>query len=191
MALRTQQRRDRGSRLCTHRTDPTPRGRRNKRIARTKNTFHTHTHNLPRFWTHHNSEGKTVRKPQASSPPFLDLRLRELRFDPRLFALRLAERLAFLLPPFFAAAFLREARLLGAMVRTTGNYGCGTTASNYERGGTKERTQIKGATRRPHEHTRNTTIKTMHTNAPAAQQSRPRKPFDVCLLFFDAHADQT
>ena len=44
MALGTQQRRDRGSRLCTHRTDPTPRGRRNKRIARTKNTFHTHTH---------------------------------------------------------------------------------------------------------------------------------------------------
>ena len=44
MALGTQQCRDRGSRLCTHRTDPTPRGRRNKRIARTKNTCHTHTH---------------------------------------------------------------------------------------------------------------------------------------------------
>ena len=67
---------------------------------------------------------------QASSPPFFDLRLRERRFDPRLFALRLAERLAFLLPPFFAAAFLREERLFGAMVQTTRNYGCNTTASN-------------------------------------------------------------
>ena len=54
----------------------------------------------------------------------------DLRFDPRLFALRLAERLAFLLPPFFAAAFLREERLFGAMVQTTRNYGCNTTASN-------------------------------------------------------------
>ena len=46
----------------------------------------------------------------------MDLRLRELRFDERLFALRLADRLAdFLLPPFFADAFLREARLFGAM----------------------------------------------------------------------------
>jgi hypothetical protein len=42
----------------------------------------------------------------------------------------LAERLAFLLPPFFAAAFLREERLFGAMVQTTRNYGCNTTASN-------------------------------------------------------------
>ena len=73
---------------------------------------------------------QTVRTPQASSPPFLDLRLRELRLDPRLFALRLADRLAFLLPPFFAAAFLREERLFGAMVQTTRNYGCNTTSSN-------------------------------------------------------------
>ena len=73
---------------------------------------------------------RSLQTPQASSPPFFDLRLRERRFDPRLFALRLAERLAFLLPPFFAAAFLREARLFGAMVQTTRNYGCNTTASN-------------------------------------------------------------
>ena len=50
----------------------------------------------------------------------MDLRLRELRFDARLFALRLADRLAdFLLPPFFADAFLRDERLLGAMVLST------------------------------------------------------------------------
>ena len=49
----------------------------------------------------------------------MDLRLRELRFDPRLFALRLADRLAFLLPPFLADAFLREARLFGAMALPT------------------------------------------------------------------------
>lgn len=73
---------------------------------------------------------RSLQTPQASSPPFFDLRLRERRTDPRLFALRLAERLAFLLPPFFAAAFLREERLFGAMVQTTRNYGCNTTASN-------------------------------------------------------------
>ena len=74
---------------------------------------------------------RSVQTPQASSSPFFDLRLRERRFDAaRLFALRLAERLAFLLPPFFAAAFLREARLFGAMVQTIRNYGCNTTASN-------------------------------------------------------------
>ena len=99
--------------------------------AHKKHISHTHTHNLPRFWTHHNNEGKAVRKPQASSPPFLDLRLRELRFDPRLFALRLAERFAFLLPPFLADAFLREERLFGAMaLPTQRTYGCGTTASS-------------------------------------------------------------
>ena len=49
----------------------------------------------------------------------MDLRLRERRFDPRLFALRLAERFAFLLPPFFADAFLREERLFGAMALPT------------------------------------------------------------------------
>ena len=75
-------------------------------------------------------ETRSLQTLQASSPPFFDLRLRERRFDPRLFALRLAERLAFLLPPFFAAAFLREERLFGAMVQTTRNYGCNTTASN-------------------------------------------------------------
>ena len=45
----------------------------------------------------------------------MDLRLRDLRFDPRLFELRLADRFAFLLPPFLADAFLREERLFGAM----------------------------------------------------------------------------
>ena len=78
----------------------------------------------------HMTGTRSLQTPQASSPPFFDLRLRERRFDPRLFALRLAERLAFLLPPFFAAAFLREERLFGAMVQTIRNYGCNTTASN-------------------------------------------------------------
>ena len=68
----------------------------------------------------------------SSSPPFLDLRLRERRFDERLFELRrLAERFAFLLPPFFADAFLREERLFGAMALLTHRaHGCGTTASS-------------------------------------------------------------
>jgi hypothetical protein len=53
----------------------------------------------------------------------LDLRLRERRFLPPFFALRLAERrAAFLLPPFLADAFLRDERLLGAMVQSTGDY---------------------------------------------------------------------
>ena len=81
---------------------------------------------------------KNVQSLQASSsPPFLDLRLRERRFDPRLFALRLAERFAFLLPPFFADAFLREERLFGAMVLPNHKtYGCVTTASSiYHREG--------------------------------------------------------
>jgi hypothetical protein len=79
----------------------------------------------------HMTGTRSLQTPQASSPPFFDLRLRERRFDPRLFALRLAERLAFLLPPFFAAAFLREERLFGAMaLPTQRTYGCGTTASS-------------------------------------------------------------
>jgi hypothetical protein len=50
----------------------------------------------------------------------LEERLRERRFLPPFFALRLADRLAaFLLPPFLADAFLRDARLLGAMVPKT------------------------------------------------------------------------
>ena len=50
----------------------------------------------------------------------MDLRLRERRFLPPFFALRLAERrAAFLLPPFLADAFLREARLFGAMALPT------------------------------------------------------------------------
>jgi len=54
----------------------------------------------------------------------LDLRLRERRFLlPPFLALRLAERRAdFLLPPFLAEAFLRDERLLGAMVQSTGDY---------------------------------------------------------------------
>ena len=44
MALGTQQCRDRDPRFCTHRTDQKPRGRRNKRNARTKTHTHTHTH---------------------------------------------------------------------------------------------------------------------------------------------------
>jgi hypothetical protein len=68
----------------------------------------------------------------SSSPPFLDLRLRERRFLPPFFALRLAERrAAFLLPPFLADAFLRDERLLGAMVQSTGDYEWETTSANY------------------------------------------------------------
>jgi len=65
----------------------------------------------------------------------LDLRLRELRFLPPFFALRLADRLAdFLLPPFLAEAFLREERLLGAMVPSTGDYECKTISANWKIG---------------------------------------------------------
>ena len=65
----------------------------------------------------------------------MDLRLRELRFDARLFALRLADRLAdFLLPPFFADAFLREARLFGAMVLNDLGLRVRETSSNCETG---------------------------------------------------------
>ena len=79
----------------------------------------------------HNANAHHVQLLHSSSPPFLDLRLRERRFDPRLFALRLAERFAFLLPPFFADAFLREERLFGAMaLLTQRTHGCGTTASS-------------------------------------------------------------
>ena len=57
----------------------------------------------------------------------MDLRLRERRFLPPFFALRLAERrAAFFLPPFLAEAFLREERLLGAMVSPTEDYGIET-----------------------------------------------------------------
>ena len=49
----------------------------------------------------------------------MDLRLRERRLELPFFALRrLDERRDFLLPPFFADAFLRDERLLGAMVRS-------------------------------------------------------------------------
>ena len=47
------------------------------------------------------------------------------------FALRLDERRDFLLPPFFADAFLREERLFGAMaLPTQRTHGCGTTTSS-------------------------------------------------------------
>jgi len=71
----------------------------------------------------------------------LDLRLRELRFLPPFFALRLADRLAdFLLPPFLAEAFLREERLLGAMVPKTGDYEVETKLRTAQPGGTKPNT---------------------------------------------------
>ena len=57
-------------------------------------------------------------------------RRRELFFDERLFALRLAERLAFLLPPFFADAFLREERLFGAM--TLNDLGLRVRGNSFE-----------------------------------------------------------
>ena len=88
----------------------------------------------------------------------MDLRRRrELFFDERLFALRLAERLAFLLPPFFADAFLREERLFGAM--TLNDLGLRVRGNSFElhhKGShknendkfTKDQTQIEGPT--PH-----------------------------------------
>jgi hypothetical protein len=79
----------------------------------------------------------------------LDLRLRELRFLPPFFALRLADRLAdFLLPPFLAEAFLREERLLGAMVPKTGDYEFETNLRTAQPGGTKHKKIIqKGITK--------------------------------------------
>jgi len=60
-------------------------------------------------------------------PPFFELRLAERRDD-------------FLLPPFFAEAFLREERLLGAMVRATRDYGAAHVTNFKLRGGTPEET---------------------------------------------------
>ena len=102
--------------------------RRRRNTPRTQND-HLQTHTV--LENIHNTNAHPVQLLHSSSPPFLDLRLRERRFDPRLFALRLAERFAFLLPPFFAAAFLREERLFGAMaLLTPRTYGCGTTTSS-------------------------------------------------------------
>ena len=75
----------------------------------------------------------------------MDARLRERRFLlPPFFALRLADRLAaFLLPPFLAEAFLREERLLGAMVPTTGDYEYETNLRTTSTGGTKHNNPIQ------------------------------------------------
>ena len=54
--------------------------------------------------------------------------------EPPFFELRLDERRDFLLPPFFADAFLREARLFGAMVLNDLGLRVRETSSNCERG---------------------------------------------------------
>jgi hypothetical protein len=86
----------------------------------------------------------------------LDLRLRELRFLPPFFALRLADRLAdFLLPPFLAEAFLREERLLGAMVPKTGDYEFETNLRTAQPGGTKHTKSFKMESRIRYHHLAN------------------------------------
>ena len=84
-------------------------------------------------------------------PPFFELRLAERRDD-------------FLLPPFFAEAFLREERLLGAMVRATRDYGAAHVTNFKLRGGTPEETnEIKKQTR---------TIKLVRRKRHAKPQTR-------------------